>query len=162
MNTGNLPMQPAAADTCFRRQSHLFWRRAAAFLIDLGLLGALHVAYFLVVAVLLFQVVPLDFEILPRIIIAYILFFMLGPFFLVLSYFTVLHGFLGQTVGKIIMGIRVTGVDGQPLPIGRSFLRTTGYFVSGLPLAAGFLWAVLDKEERCWHDRLAGSRLACL
>jgi uncharacterized RDD family membrane protein YckC len=159
-NVGSLPRQPLSAGglwTC--RGSAVFWQRTAAFLIDLGLLGALHLAFFLVIAVFLIEAAPLDFGVLLGITITYVLLFLAGPFFLVLSYFTILHTWGGQTLGKVIIGIRVVGADDRPLPVGRAFLRTTAYFVSALPLGAGFLWIVLDSEDRSWHDLLAGSKV---
>jgi uncharacterized RDD family membrane protein YckC len=159
-DAGSLPQPPLRADGLWAcRSSAEFWQRTAAFLIDLALLGALHLAYFFVIAVFLIQAVSLDFGMLLGITITYVLLFLGGPFFLVLSYFTILHTWGGQTLGKIIIGIRVVGTDDRPLSIGKAFLRTTAYFVSALPLGAGFLWIVLDREGRSWHDRLAGSKV---
>jgi uncharacterized RDD family membrane protein YckC len=141
------------------RGSAAFWQRTAAFLIDLGLLGALHLAYLIILAIFIIRVAPLDFGALLGITITYAFLFLTGPFFLALSYFTILHAWGGQTLGKIIIGIRVTGTDDRPLSLGSAFLRTTAYFVSALPLGAGFLWLVLDREGRSWHDRLAGSKV---
>jgi uncharacterized RDD family membrane protein YckC len=150
---------PATSEICSCPQTAGFGERAAAVLIDLGLLTALHLAYFIVLAILIFKAVPLDLQTLLAITMTYALFFLVMPFFLVMSYFTVLHAWGGQTVGKIIMGIKVVGADTNSLPAGRAFLRTTGYFVSALPLGAGFLWTVLDREGRSWHDRLAGTKV---
>jgi uncharacterized RDD family membrane protein YckC len=139
-----------------------FWRRTAAFLIDLGLLGALHLAFFLTLAFFIFRWTPLDFGLLIGITITYAFFFLGAPFVLFLSYFTILHTWGGQTLGKIIIGLRVTGIDDRPLTTGRAFLRTCGYFASALPLGAGFLWVVLDRDARSWHDRIARSKVAFL
>lgn len=144
------PAEPAAA----------FGQRAAAMLIDLGLLGTLHSAYFAATALLIFQNLPLDFPTLFRITISYAALFLISLCLLGVSYFTVLHSWGGQTLGKLIVGIRVDAAEGGLLPPGRSFLRTVGYLLSALPLGAGFLWLVLDREQRCWHDRLAGSRVS--
>lgn len=137
-----------------------FQQRAGAMLIDLGLLTALHVAYSATAAILLFLNMPLDLATFFRITISYLFLFLVAPCLLGLSYFTVLHAWGGQTLGKLIMGIRVVAVaEDGPLPPGRSFLRAAGYLLSALPLGAGFLWLLLDREQRCWHDRLAGSRV---
>jgi uncharacterized RDD family membrane protein YckC len=148
-----VPVLPVATPAAAFRQ------RTAAMIIDLGLLAALHFAYFAVTAVLLFQNLPLDLPTLFRITISYAVFFLIAPCLLGLSYFTILHAVGGQTLGKLIVGIRVAAIEGGPLPVGRSFLRTVGYLLSALPLGAGFLWMVLDREQRCWHDRLAGSQV---
>jgi len=70
-------------------------------------------------------------------------------------YFTILHACLGQTIGKMIIGIKVVAVNNNPLSIGTAFLRWAGYFLSMLPFAVGFLWAVVEKDQSAWHDKLA-------
>jgi uncharacterized RDD family membrane protein YckC len=40
-----------------------------------------------------------------------------------------------------------------------AFLRWTGYVLSFVPLATGFLWAAVDKDRCAWHDRLARTRV---
>ena len=65
----------------------------------------------------------------------------------------------GQTVGKGLMGLRVVRVDGRRLGIVRTLVRTVAYFVSLIPLFAGFLWVLVDGDRRAWHDHIAGSRV---
>lgn len=77
-----------------------------------------------------------------------------------LAYFTIFHACGGQTIGKLLLGLQVNDLAGGPLPWGRSFLRAVGQFGSALPLAAGFLWVLVDRERRAWHDYLAMSRVA--
>lgn len=79
-----------------------------------------------------------------------------------LAYFTIFHACGGQTIGKLLLGLRVVGIDGEELSWGRSFLRAVGQFGSLLPLAAGFLWALVDRDRRAWHDYLAGSRVVAV
>jgi hypothetical protein len=31
--------------------------------------------------------------------------------------------------------------------------------LSAAALGMGFLWSLLDRQQRCWHDRLSGTRL---
>lgn len=80
-------------------------------------------------------------------------------FFIVSLYFIVLHSWGGKTLGKIFMGIRVESSQGEGLSVGVSFLRLVGYLLSAVPVGAGFLWAVLDRDHATWHDKLAGSRV---
>jgi uncharacterized RDD family membrane protein YckC len=63
----------------------------------------------------------------------------------------------GQTMGKMVLGLRVVGSDGQPLSAGRALLRYLGYLVSGLLLSLGFLWIVFDRKRQGWHDKMAAS-----
>ncbi|PYN01336.1 MAG: hypothetical protein DME08_01920 [Candidatus Rokuibacteriota bacterium] len=74
-------------------------------------------------------------------------------------YTTVLHTMDGQTIGKMLMGARVVGADGAPLPLGAALLRYVAYFVSAAPLAMGFIMAGLRRDKRALHDLIAGSRV---
>jgi uncharacterized RDD family membrane protein YckC len=81
-------------------------------------------------------------------------------FLLVLNafYFTFFHAVIGQTPGKMLWGIRVVSVrDGLLLSPWDAFMRWLGYFFSALPLGLGFLWCVVDRDDRAWHDRWAHS-----
>jgi uncharacterized RDD family membrane protein YckC len=65
--------------------------------------------------------------------------------------------FLGGTVGKIVMGLRVVGPGGSHLGFWRSLRRVIGYFISALALGLGFLWVIVNKRHHSWADKLAGS-----
>jgi uncharacterized RDD family membrane protein YckC len=78
-------------------------------------------------------------------------------FVLALSYFTFFHGTWGQTIGKMIFGLRVVGLSGQPMTFSRALMRSLAYFVSAIPFFFGFLWAGLTSSKRSWHDALAGT-----
>ncbi len=75
-------------------------------------------------------------------------------------YPTVLHTLTGQTVGKLLVGVRVLAVDGEPLPPGAAFLRAVVHWFS-LPfmLGLGHVLAGLRKDKRALHDLIAGSRV---
>ncbi len=62
---------------------------------------------------------------------------------------------LGQTPGKLLMGVRIARTNGQRLTIGRALLRYMGYWLSALPLGLGFFWVLVDNQRQCWHDKLA-------
>jgi uncharacterized RDD family membrane protein YckC len=62
---------------------------------------------------------------------------------------------LGQTPGKLLMGVRITRGAGQPLTVRRALLRYLGYWLSALPLGLGFLWVLIDDRRQAWHDKLA-------
>jgi uncharacterized RDD family membrane protein YckC len=63
----------------------------------------------------------------------------------------------GLRVGKMTVGIKVVGVDGQPPTGGRALLRYVGYALSGLVLSLGFLWVIFDRKRQGWHDKMAGT-----
>ncbi|NKQ35655.1 MAG: RDD family protein [Chloroflexi bacterium] len=62
---------------------------------------------------------------------------------------------VGQTVGKRILGLRVTSVDGNLITFKQGLFRYAGYWLSALPLLLGFLWVLVDDKRRAWHDKLA-------
>jgi uncharacterized RDD family membrane protein YckC len=65
--------------------------------------------------------------------------------------------FLGATVGKIVMGLRVVGPGGSRVGFWRSLRRVIGYFISAFFLGLGFLWVVFNKRRHDWADKLAGT-----
>ncbi len=64
---------------------------------------------------------------------------------------------LGQTPVKLLMGVRISRVTGQPLTVRRALLRYLGYWLSAIPLGLGFLWVLADDHRQGWHDKLAGT-----
>lgn len=64
---------------------------------------------------------------------------------------------IGQTPGKILLGLRVTRLDGQRISVGRAFLRVLGYWVSAIVLFLGFIWILFDAQRQGWHDKIAGT-----
>lgn len=67
----------------------------------------------------------------------------------------VLEAFAGQTVGKMILAIRVVGADGRPPARNRVLGRCTlGYALSLVPLGLGLIWAFWDSDRQTWHDKL--------
>jgi len=84
--------------------------------------------------------------------------------------FILLNGYLlhknGQTIGKKLLGIRIVGVDGSSLPLGRllALRYVPQWLVSALPYIGGLLCLVnvlfiFGEERRCIHDRIAGTKV---
>jgi uncharacterized RDD family membrane protein YckC len=75
-------------------------------------------------------------------------------------YPTVLHALTGQTIGKLVAGVRVVATDGELLPPGAAFLRAVAHWLSlTFMLGLGHVVAGLRKDKRALHDLLAGSRV---
>jgi uncharacterized RDD family membrane protein YckC len=85
----------------------------------------------------------------------------IGAFTLIFAgaYATLLHAATGQTIGKMLVRIRVVLVDGEPLPVGTSLLRCFGQLVSCATLGLGLLMAGLRRDKRALHDLIAGTRV---
>lgn len=76
---------------------------------------------------------------------------------LIVSYGIIAWSLNGQTIGGLLVGVRVVRADGRRLSFGRAALRMLGSYLSGLLLFVGFLWSLIDRQRQGWHDKLAGS-----
>lgn len=61
----------------------------------------------------------------------------------------------GQTPGKFALGIRVVKADGTPISDVDAVIRAIGYQVSAVLFGLGYLWALIDRKNQAWHDKLA-------
>ncbi len=136
-----------------------FWMRFFALLLDLIFVpilfspliaGAGIAAYF-------FGAVNshlIDSDFLPQFIasiagIAYSLIF----FF----YFLIGHSF-GATIGKKIVGIRLTTYNGRNPGFWRALIRETiGRFLASIIFYLGYLWIAWDAHKQGWHDKIVGT-----
>jgi uncharacterized RDD family membrane protein YckC len=76
------------------------------------------------------------------------------------TYLVLMTGLKGQTLGKMALGLRVVGPDGDPPGFGRALLRETiGRILSGLVCAIGYLSVLWDGEQQGWHDKIAGTHV---
>jgi uncharacterized RDD family membrane protein YckC len=130
-----------------------FLTRGIAFLIDiLILLGSTVLA---LASGLLFAGVDLDVSLgslMNLVITIYLVLLLIGS-----SYFVFLHGFVGRTIGKMIMGIRIIRDDGELIGLREALIRWVGYFISTVFAFLGFVWAIFDSKSQTWHDKLAGT-----
>ncbi|MHB8910368.1 MAG: RDD family protein [Syntrophales bacterium] len=72
-------------------------------------------------------------------------------------YFTWFHGSVGQTPGKMLLGLRVIQASGERMTFGLAFLRWVGSLVSALFLWLGYLWIAVDWRKQGWHDKIAAT-----
>ena len=56
--------------------------------------------------------------------------------------------------GKALLGIHVCDLEGGPLSLGRSFLRSACYLASGV-FYMGFVWPLFNRRLQAWHDLFA-------
>jgi uncharacterized RDD family membrane protein YckC len=86
------------------------------------------------------------------------------PFFMVLGAVTLLlwavyqHLFLlyaGRTPGMSWRGIRLSTFDGSAPPWEQRRSRAIFMCISLASVMLGFLWAMVDEEMLCWHDRIS-------
>lgn len=67
--------------------------------------------------------------------------------------------FNGQTPGKMLTGIRVVTVSGEPVSAGCAFARYIGFSLDSLSGGLGFLLAFVNSDQRMLHDFVAGTRV---
>jgi uncharacterized RDD family membrane protein YckC len=124
-----------------------FWRRAVGLGIDLVVVLAL-VGIGQLVARLVgqFDVAARAFRIAYHLVIPH-------------AYFVLAHGTGGQTLGKVLVGVRVVGPRGEtigyPIALGRLVASYVSLGLGGL----GFLLVALRPDKRGLHDLLAGTRV---
>jgi uncharacterized RDD family membrane protein YckC len=65
----------------------------------------------------------------------------------------------GQTIGKMLMSLRVVGDDGSPIDTAGGVLRAAGCMLVPLTLGLSYAPALVTAEHRALHDRIAGTRV---
>jgi uncharacterized RDD family membrane protein YckC len=82
--------------------------------------------------------------------------------FLALLAFSYVEAFTvagGQTVGKMLMSLRVIAADGRPLDAAGGVLRAAGCMLVPITLGLSYVPALVTSDHRALHDRLAGTRV---
>ena len=75
-----------------------------------------------------------------------------------LVYYTYATFRFGTTLGKRPFRVYVVSQDSvNAVSFNQSMIRCLGYFVSYLPMGAGFLMAAFQPEKRALHDLIAGT-----
>jgi uncharacterized RDD family membrane protein YckC len=131
-------------------------KRLAAAIVDGALLASIDVAVvWFTLAVC--GMAPSQAHLLPLI--------PLGLFFVLVAgaYLVLFTAACGQTIGKMLAGIRVVGTDASALindriTVGQAVARAAGAIASSIPLGAGF-WMTLVGDGRALHDRIAHTRV---
>lgn len=70
----------------------------------------------------------------------------------------ILQGAIGQSVGKLITGLRIVAVDGSEATFGSIILRNTlGYLLTLGSAGLGLLFSVFSSKGRALQDYIAGT-----
>lgn len=125
--------------------------RAAAAAIDIALMAAIGAAvlYFTLAIAGLSRA---DVGLIPPMPFAAFL------LLLVFGYIACFTAASGQTIGKMVVGLRVVHTDGARVDTASACIRAAGCVLSLLTLGLAYLPA-LGAEGRALHDRLAGTRV---
>ncbi len=68
-----------------------------------------------------------------------------------------LQGLYGSTLGKRLVGIKVTHEDGSPITLGKALIRQLATSLSALPFYLGFAALLWTKRRQTFHDSLCGT-----
>ncbi len=76
--------------------------------------------------------------------------------FITFGYFVLIWTFTaGQSVGKLLIGLRIVPLDGSKMGFGRSIVRYFAFLLSALILFIGLLWVLISDRRQGWHDKIA-------
>lgn len=126
-----------------------FWKRTAAYLID----GFIYQFITFVIAFGIGLIIGLSGA--PEILASLAGF--LVSIVVWLIYFAVAESSSWQaTVGKKMMGLKVTDLNGQQISFWRSVGRNLGMIISTLILCIGYLMCFWTEKKQCLHDYMAG------
>ncbi|PKB75405.1 MAG: hypothetical protein BZY85_09525 [SAR202 cluster bacterium MP-SAtl-SRR3965592-G1] len=77
---------------------------------------------------------------------------------LFISYHTIFTYKLGQTPGKMLLGLQVVDADDRKPSLKQILMREVlGKVIVFLIMFVGFLWVLWDPKKRGWHDYIGGT-----
>lgn len=77
--------------------------------------------------------------------------FLYNPLFLIFIFVTWII-FKGQSIGQIIMNIKIESMDKKDITFIQYFLRLIGWLASNITFGIGFLVMFFNKDRRTLHD----------
>ena len=66
----------------------------------------------------------------------------------------------GSTPGLLLAKLQLNRFDGRPVPRSLRRWRVAAVLLSGFSFGLGYLWAFLDEDKLCWHDRITRTYMA--
>jgi uncharacterized RDD family membrane protein YckC len=130
-----------------------FWRRAVAALIDsLAMFMPFCVVAFIVIVVVKLVSVSKGYE--PAVLILGVL----PPVVIVVTwlYFALMESSSWQaTLGKRLMGLYVTDIEGHRLSLARATARTFAKYLSSITAGIGYLFCGFTEKKQALHDMVA-------
>ncbi len=71
---------------------------------------------------------------------------------------TVMEGSNKQaSIGKMLIGVKVTDEQGKPIGYGKSLIRNLAKLIGVLTVGIGFFSGFFDRRQQCLHDKIAGT-----
>lgn len=75
------------------------------------------------------------------------------------GFFSVFWLHSGQTLGMQAWRIQLVDFDGNTPSLGKALIRCLGATLSFACLGLGYLWCLVDRRHRYWHDYLSHTEL---
>ena len=127
-----------------------FWRRVAASLIDSVILSVVGFILGMVLGLAMVSGGTDDTEVVE-------LTGNVVGLFLGWLYYALMESSSKQaTIGKMVMGIKVTDLEGNQISFARASGRHFGKIISSLILAIGYLMMLWTEKKQTLHDKMAG------
>jgi uncharacterized RDD family membrane protein YckC len=136
----DLPFRPARTS-----------QRVLAGIVDLAVVGS-GVGIFAAVAYKILAKPPLTKPLILGIVAAMVV---LWSFY---QYLFLVHA--GTTLGMLAARLRIRTFHGKSPTLRQRRNRVLGFYLSALSLGMGLMWAFVDVDELCWHDRLSRTYLS--
>lgn len=130
-----------------------FWLRFVAYVIDSAIVGVLP-------AIVALIITPIFF-ISSRAVAALGVIFFIVPVVGTVGwlYYALMESSTFQaTLGKRVLALKVTGMNGEPISFGRASGRFFAKILSSMPLMLGYVMAAFTPRKQALHDLIA----ACL
>jgi uncharacterized RDD family membrane protein YckC len=83
---------------------------------------------------------------------------LIGVLWIAYQYLLLVH--CGTTPGLKLAKLELHRFDGRPVPRNLRRWRVLASVLSGLSLAIGYAWCLLDEDQLCWHDRITRTYMA--
>ena len=137
-----------------------FLTRAFAWVVDQVIVFMFTLLAALLISVFLGILASFGYEWAKTIVAAMILILLLLWIFGQFIYFGYFWSTRGYTLGMMLFGIQVLDQNSELISFTRAGLRgTLGYSISGLIFGLGYLWALFDKLNQTWHDKIFGTNV---
>jgi uncharacterized RDD family membrane protein YckC len=135
-----------------------FWLRFAAYLIDSMILGLVFVPVGLVLGMVMAAKGDGGDEPTTDLIQAANMGINVASIVVTWLYSSLLESSSWQgTVGKKLIGLRVTDMNGNRISFGKATGRHFGKILSGMICLVGFIMAAFTEKQQALHDQLAGT-----
>ncbi|WP_329955845.1 RDD family protein [Calidifontibacillus erzurumensis] len=124
-----------------------FWIRLWAYILDMVVVGSLH-RIFIYPLFRMFDIPLSETSMFSTIVIA--------TAAVMYAYFILMTKFFGQTLGKMVFGMKVIHENSQKLTWSTVIFRELiGKFISKTVLFLGFIAILLSSKKQGWHDYFA-------